>query len=232
MTLGALDLPPDPTGGLRRGPRIRLALPVPEPVVDGRLRVGILGGSFNPAHAGHRAISVEAMRRLELDRVWWLVSPQNPLKPKAGMAPLAERIKSARRVATHPRIAVMDMERRFGTRYTIDLVRRLCAWPGYRFVLLIGADNLGQLPRWRHWQALVRSVGVAVAERQPYSYPSLVGSVANRLAQARLLPERAAELGLLPAPAWTFMRMRPHPASSTEIRRRMARTNDRPEEDS
>lgn len=226
------SLPEDPTGGLRRGPRMR-SVAVQEPTIEPQpaLRVGLLGGSFNPAHEGHRTISIEALRRLRLDRIWWLVSPQNPLKPRAGMAPLAQRLATAREVARHPRIQVLDLEQKFGTGYTVDLIRRLRQWTGYHFVMLLGADNLGQLPRWRHWGELVRSVGIAVAERQPYSYPSLVGAAASRLAMARLPPERAPEVAMRAAPAWTFLRMRPHPASSTEIRRQRARTGERPQED-
>ena len=223
-------LPDDPTGGLRRGPRFRLALPEEKPAAAPVMRIGLLGGSFNPAHDGHRTISIEALRRLGLDRVWWLVGPQNPLKPTVGMAPLADRLASARAVARHPRIDVLDLERRFCTRFTVDLLRRLQVRAGYRFVLLLGADNLAQLPRWRHWVELICSVDIAVAERQPYAYPALRGPAASRLADVRVPPERAHELTAQPAPGWTFMRMRPHPASSTEIRRRAALADAQPEE--
>ena len=141
---------------LLRRPVARLALDTRlQPPTDPSrpLRVGLLGGSFNPAHAGHRYISLEAMRRLELDQVWWLVSPQNPLKAVEGMAPLAERLAVGAAVARHPRIRVLPLETRLGTRYTADTIRRLAAWPDHRFVWLMGADNLGQLPRWRHWRA-------------------------------------------------------------------------------
>ena len=110
-------------------------------------RIGLLGGSFNPAHAGHRHISLEALKRLRLDRVWWLVSPQNPLKEKDGMAPLAEREAVAAAVADHPRIAVSSLETGLGTRYTIDTVQALKQrFPAADFVWLMGADNLRQLP--------------------------------------------------------------------------------------
>lgn len=203
-----------------RRPVMRLALPArPEPPPAPRaLRVGLLGGSFNPAHDGHLYISVEALGRLALDQVWWLVSPQNPLKPAAGMAPLAERLAEARRVARHPRIRVLDLERRLGTRYTIDTLRRLVAWPRLRPVWLIGADNLLQLPRWRHWRELLRLAPVAVLERAPYSYAALVGQAARSFARARVAAGRAIELADLPPPAWLFIRLRAHPASSTAIR--------------
>ena len=115
-------------------------------------RIGLLGGSFNPAHAGHRYISTEALRRLDLDEVWWLVSPQNPLKSQSGMAPFSQRLSHAASVARHPRIRVSAIEAEMGTRYTADtlamLVRR---FPAARFVWLMGADNLMQIPKWRDW---------------------------------------------------------------------------------
>jgi nicotinate-nucleotide adenylyltransferase len=207
-----------------RRPVARVTLPAAkpaEPAPSGRpLRVGLLGGSFNPAHDGHRHVSLEALKRLGLDQVWWLVSPQNPLKPMAGMAPLAERLATARAVARHPRIKVTALEARLGTRYTADTLRRLATWPGHRFIWLMGADNLAQLPRWRHWRAIVAACPVAVFERAPYSYRALAGPAARMLANARLPVLRAAELAATDLPAWVFVRLRPHPASATAIRAR------------
>ncbi|MEK0082151.1 nicotinate-nucleotide adenylyltransferase [Benzoatithermus flavus] len=184
------------------------------------LRVGLLGGSFNPAHEGHRYVSLEALKRLQLDQVWWLVSPQNPLKPVAGMAPLAERLRAAAAMARHPRIKAMALEARLGTRYTADTLRRLAQWRDHRFVWLMGADNLAQLPRWRHWRAILEACPVAVFERAPYSYRALAGPAAGTLADARLSASRAAELAATDPPAWIFVRLRPHPASATAIRAR------------
>jgi nicotinate-nucleotide adenylyltransferase len=223
LTLAGPAPPADPTGGLRR--RVRLLLPV-EPdapreavtPVGRRLRVGLLGGSFNPAHEGHLHVSLEALKRLGLDRVWWLVSPQNPLKPRAGMAPFAARFASALAMARHPRIRVLDLERRFGTTYTIDLLRRLAGWREYRFVLLLGADNLAQLPRWRHWEEIVARVPVAVVERHPYVRAALAGPAARRLAGARVDAAEAGTLAERSPPAWVYLKVRPHPASSTAIR--------------
>ncbi|MCS6876954.1 MAG: nicotinate-nucleotide adenylyltransferase [Geminicoccaceae bacterium] len=196
-----------------------LALDEPGPAPSGRpLRVGLLGGSFNPAHEGHLYVSRVALERLGLDQVWWLVSPQNPLKPRIGMAPFEERLASARAIARHPRIKVLDLERRFGTVYTVDLLRRLCRWRGYRFVLLLGADNLAQLPRWRRWVEILERVPVAVVARLPYSRSALAGPAAKRFAAARIQPERARELPERAPPAWVFLPVRPHPASSTAIR--------------
>ena len=205
-----------------RRPVVRLALPAGTQDLPAArpLRVGLLGGSFNPAHEGHRYISLEAQKRLELDQVWWLVSPQNPLKARFGMAPLAERLARARAVAHHPRIKVLDLEARLGTRYTIDTLRRLVLWPGHRFVWLMGADNLVQLPRWRQWRAIFATCPVAVFERHPYSHHALAGPAARGFADARLSEPRAAELPATDPPAWVFVRLRPHPASATAIRAR------------
>ncbi len=191
--------------------------PQPPPPVPA-LRVGLLGGSFNPAHEGHRYVSLEAIKRLGLDQVWWLVSPQNPLKAASGMAPLAERVARAQAVARHPRLKVMALETRLGTRYTADTLARLATWPNHRFVWLMGADNLAQLPRWWKWRGIMTGCPVAVFERHPYSYPALAGPVARGFAAARLPEARADELAQAAPPAWTFVRMRPHPASATAIR--------------
>ncbi len=185
-----------------------------------RLRVGLLGGSFNPAHAGHRYISLEAFKRLGLDQIWWLVSPQNPLKTTAGMAPMARRVALAADLARHPRIRVLPLEARLGTRYTADTLRRLAAWSDHRFVWLMGADNLAQLPRWRHWRHILAACPVAVFERQPYSYAALAGPVARGFGAARVPEQQAGTLVGSALPAWTFVRLRPHPASATAIRAR------------
>jgi nicotinate-nucleotide adenylyltransferase len=203
-----------------RRPVVRLRPPpAPQPLPPvPALRVGLLGGSFNPAHEGHRYVSLEAIKRLGLDQVWWLVSPQNPLKAASGMAPLAERVARARAVARHPRLKVMALETRLGTRYTADTLARLATWPNHRFVWLMGADNLAQLPRWWKWRGIMSGCPVAVFERHPYSYPALAGPVARGFAAARLPEARADELAQAAPPAWTFVRMRPHPASATAIR--------------
>jgi nicotinate-nucleotide adenylyltransferase len=185
---------------------------------DRRLRVGLLGGSFNPAHEGHRYVSLEALRRLGLDQVWWLVSPQNPLKPKAGMASLPERLRLAEAVASHPRLRVLALEERLGTRYTVDTLQRLAGWQDKAFVWLIGADNLSQLPRWRQWRRVMAACPVAVFERHPYSYAALAGPAAVAFAAARLDDADAARLVLSRPPAWMFVRLRPHPASATALR--------------
>ncbi|MEO5336401.1 MAG: nicotinate-nucleotide adenylyltransferase [Magnetospirillum sp. WYHS-4] len=182
-------------------------------------RVGLLGGSFNPAHAGHRHVSLHALRRLRLDEVWWLVSPQNPLKPADGMAPLGERLAEAARIAAHPRIRPTAIETELGTRYTADTLKALRnRFPGLRFIWLMGADNLVQMPRWRRWMAIFHTVPVAVFARPSYSLRALSGTAARHFAGFRIDgPGRGALADRIP-PAWAFLGIPPHPESSTRIR--------------
>lgn len=183
-------------------------------------RIGLLGGSFNPAHEGHVHISCEALRRLRLDAVWWLVSPQNPLKPAAGMAPLAERLASAAAVARHPRIHPTDIERHLGTRYTVDTLKALKRrFPGVHFVWLMGADNMIQLPRWARWQEIAETAPIAVFGRPAYSMRAMLGKVAQRYSHARIDAADAGRLAGCEPPAWAFFPIKLHPASSTVLRR-------------
>jgi nicotinate-nucleotide adenylyltransferase len=180
----------------------------------------LLGGSFNPAHEGHLAISLAALRRLRLDRVWWLVAPQNPLKPADQTVDLASRVAAARAiVANHPRVIVTDLEQRLGTRYSVDIVRWLKERYRADYVCLIGADNLAQIPRWRRWRWLVGMVSIAVFDREPYSYRALAGHMARAYEGQRLAEGRAPALAEYRPPAWVYLRLRRHQASSTAIRR-------------
>jgi nicotinate-nucleotide adenylyltransferase len=189
----------------------------PRPAV--RRRIGLLGGSFNPAHEGHRAISLEALRKLRLDQVWWLVSPQNPLKEVSGMAALDRRLASAQSVAAgHPRLVVTDLEQKLGTRYSIDTLRWLTRRRRARFVWLIGADILLQLPQWRDWRRLVGLVPIAVVDREPYSYQALAGRMARRYAASRRPERDAPRLADAGPPAWVYLRLRRQRTSSTAIR--------------
>jgi len=183
------------------------------------LRIGLLGGSFNPAHKGHRHISLFALQRLRLDAVWWLVSPQNPLKPIDGMATFDDRFASAEEVAQHPRIVVSDIESRIGTRYTADTLRVLQQRHSrHRFVWVMGADNFIQLSRWRDWTAIVEMVPIAVFARPGYSQQSLFSVAAHRYRRNRLSGHAATGLADRKTPAWIFMHTPLHPASATEIR--------------
>lgn len=184
-------------------------------------KIGLLGGSFNPAHAAHREISLAALGRLGLDEVWWLVSPQNPLKPVAGMAPLADRLAEARRVARHPRIRVTGIEARLGTTYTantIDALKR--RFPALRFVWLMGADNLIQIDRWQCWQRIFGAVPVAVFARPSYCFRALAAKAARRFARSRLPEHQGPLLAGRQPPAWVFVHGRLNPISASAIRAR------------
>lgn len=179
----------------------------------------MLGGSFNPAHEAHREISIEALRRLRLDAVWWLVSPQNPLKPSGQTALLAERLAAARAVSGHPRIVVSALEETLGTVYTRDTLAALAArFPRVRFVWLMGADNLIQLPAWKGWQDIVNTVPVAIFDRPSYSLRALAAQAARRFARHRLPGSSAGGLAGGRPPVWAFIRQRLNPQSSTRIR--------------
>ena len=185
----------------------------------GRQRIGLLGGSFNPAHEGHRYISCEALKRLQLDAVWWLVSPRNPLKSADEMAPLAERAARAAKIARHPRIQITTIEEQLGTRFTVDTIVRLKQkFPAARFVWLMGADNLLQMPQWRRWTEIFNTVSIAVFARETYDFKALAGVAAQRFRANRLTAERAASLADRTPPAWTYLPLRWHPATATAIR--------------
>ncbi len=185
-------------------------------------RIGLLGGSFNPAHKGHLHLSQTACERLGLDEVWWLVSPQNPLKSTHDMAPFAERVTRAATVAAaDSRIVVSEIEREMGTRYTIDTLRQLRArFPQNRFVFLLGADNFIQLPQWRQWTSIFRTVPIAIFPRPSYSYRALTGRAAKRFARFKVPDVRAYRLAERRAPAWVFVGMAPDATSATRIRQR------------
>lgn len=181
-------------------------------------RIGLLGGSFDPAHAGHLLISQVALRRLGLDRVWWLVSPGNPLKAH-GPAPLNARIAQARRLAQNPRILVTDIEARLGLRLTADTVHALQRrYPGVRFVWLMGSDNLVQFHHWDRWRQIAQSVPIAVMAR-PGSRLAARHSVAAQVMRAARVPEgRAATLARRRPPAWTLLNLPMSSLSSTALR--------------
>jgi nicotinate-nucleotide adenylyltransferase len=157
----------------------------PGPVAPG-MRIGLLGGSFNPAHEGHVHVSEVALKRLGLDFVWWLVTPQNPLKPTAGMAPLADRLGAAKIVARHPRIIVMDIEHDFHTHYSFDTLRALQnRFSQVQFVWLMGSDNLAIFRRWHRWIEFAQSVPIAVIQRPGTVLAALHAKPIRRFGQAR-----------------------------------------------
>lgn len=183
------------------------------------IKIGLLGGSFNPAHAGHLHISADAQRRLGLDQVWWLVSPQNPLKPTEGMAALADRTAGAREVATVPWIKVTELEQTLNVDRTWGTLEVLgTRFPKARFVWLMGADNLAQIHRWTRWQEIFQMVHVAVFDRSPYSHKALSGKASWRFASRRLRASRPMALWQKKKPSWVYVAQRRHGASSTAIR--------------
>ncbi|WP_395673280.1 nicotinate-nucleotide adenylyltransferase [Phenylobacterium sp.] len=189
------------------------------------MRVGLYGGSFNPAHEGHAHVAETALRRLGLDRVIWLVSPQNPLKPTHETADLANRMAGARRMANGPAMIVSDAETRLGSRYTIDTLRALKArHPGVKFVWIMGADSLASFHRWRGWTQIMEEVPVAVVSRPWISMKSRFSPAAIRFRRFRRPSAQARGLAAAPAPAWVFLRGRFNFQSSTLLRERMRRT--------
>ncbi len=183
------------------------------------MRIGLFGGTFDPVHAAHRAACLLAMKRLQLDRVWWLVTPGNPLKDTRGLAPLEERVCAARALAHHPRIDVSDLEAELGTRYTYEtiayLVRRC---PGVHFVWIMGADNLRSFHRWQRWRDIARLVPIAVVDRLGPSLYSAASAAGQALARTRIPESAAKTLAERTPPAWIYLHGLKSPLSSTALR--------------
>lgn len=183
------------------------------------LRIGLFGGSFDPPHAGHVLASLTALRRLQLDRVWWLVSPGNPLKDTSGLPSLQARLAACARVATHPALDVTGVEAKLGSRYTVDVIAALRArCPGVDFVWIMGADNLANFHRWQHWRDIAKLVPIAAIDR-PGSTLSAFGSPAGASLWRHRLSE--ADAGLLAAcrpPAFVFLHGPRSTMSSTALR--------------
>ena len=183
------------------------------------MRIGLFGGTFDPPHAAHRAACLLALRRLGLDRIWWLVTPGNPLKDTRGLAPLSERIAAAQDLAAHPRIIVTGVEAEMRTRYTHATVRMLTArCPGVHFVWIMGADNLRSFHRWQKWRDIAHIVPIAVVDRVGPSLYATAGPAAHALARFRIPEEAATSLPLRPLPAWVFLHGLKSPLSSTALR--------------
>jgi nicotinate-nucleotide adenylyltransferase len=183
------------------------------------LKIGLLGGSFNPPHEAHLAVSLLALRRLGLDRVWWLVTPGNPLKDTHALSPLADRVSAARRIAAHPRIDVTDLEAAIGTRFTADTISWLTRrFPAVRFVWIMGADNLAQFDRWQNWRAIAEAVPIAVVDRFGASYAATASPAAQALTAARIRERDARSLPDRQPPAWVYLHGLKSPLSSTAIR--------------
>lgn len=180
--------------------------------------IGLLGGSFDPAHAGHVHITRAALRHFALDRVWWLLSPGNPLKTR-GPADIALRLAAARHVMQHPRVVITDLEARIGTRATVDTLRMLRRlYPRVRFVWLMGADNLAQLGQWQDWQEIMQTTPIGVLARPGEQLRALTSVAARRHARARLPARAAPLLGRQAAPAWCFVNLPLCAISSSQVR--------------
>ncbi len=183
------------------------------------MKVGLFGGSFNPAHDGHAHVAETALQRLDLDRVIWLVSPQNPLKDSRQTAPLDDRMASARTFARLPQMVVSDVETRIGTTWTVDTLRALKRrHPGVHFVWLMGSDNLETFHRWRGWTDIMRMMPVAVVARPGSLLESRSAPAARRFAGQRVSSNEARLLPMMQAPAWTYLTAPLNPSSSTALR--------------
>src|ERR1700748_1045164 len=189
------------------------------PLYTNGMRIGLLGGSFNPPNIAHRSISLFAIKRLKLDRVWWLVTPGNPLKDTGGLHDLDERVDAARRMANDPRIDISCLESVIGTRYTVDTITYLRRrTSGLRFVWIMGADNLAQFHRWQNWRRIASEVPIAVIDRPPESFRALAAPAAQALSRYRLPENQAGRLADQRAPAWVFLTGMKLSLSSTGLR--------------
>ena len=203
-------------GSKRNATRLPMAAP--------NMRIGLLGGSFNPAHEAHREISLTALKRLGLDQVWWLVTPGNPLKDPSKLASLESRVEAARKTARHPRIEVSGFDDENGTAYTIDLLTKLKRrFPAVNFVWLMGADNLAEFHRWRAWQHIFELMPIAVLDRPGFRMKARASKAAQRFALYQVDESDAGGLARLEPPAWTILTHRLSRLSSTALRARKAK---------
>jgi nicotinate-nucleotide adenylyltransferase len=204
---------------MRKGDSKRPAEHLKVPMAAPNMRIGLLGGSFNPAHAAHRYISLAALKRLGLDQVWWLLSPGNPLKDASKMPDLEARIETAREVARHPKIVVTGFEAGRPSAYTVDTIDFLKRrYPSVDFVWLMGADNLASFHRWREWEKLFGLVPIAVLDRPGYRLKARASRAAQRFAFAALDESDARGLASMGSPAWTLLSLPLSSLSSTKIR--------------
>lgn len=181
--------------------------------------IGLMGGSFNPAHSGHKMISELAIKRLRLNRLWWLVSPQNPLKGASDMAPLDDRVNTAQQIANNPKIEVTKIETYLGTQYTVDLLLILKRrFPRTKFVWVMGADNLAQLSKWKDWEKIIANVRIAIFDRPSFSLQALSGKIARRFIRYRLYERQSLCLMHTQPPAWIFYHTNLNNISATRLR--------------
>ncbi|UXN71528.1 nicotinate-nucleotide adenylyltransferase [Devosia neptuniae] len=188
------------------------------------MRIGLFGGSFNPIHEGHQLVIEETLRRLQLDAVWVMVTPGNPLKNHAELAPLAGRVTAARALLTDPRVRVTGFEAAYGFTYSWQTIRFLTkAMPDRRFVWIMGADNLVDFHRWERWRDIAAMVPLAVYVRPGSSRLAPASRAGIALSRYRVDEEDASRLANLPSPAWVYLHGRQSPLSSSAIRARRRR---------
>jgi nicotinate-nucleotide adenylyltransferase len=183
------------------------------------LRIGLFGGSFNPPHEAHRSVSLFALKKLQLDRVWWLVTPGNPLKDTGLLPPLEKRVAAAQSVAKHPRIAVTGLEAVIGTQFSYDTIAYLVKeCPGVHFVWIMGADNLKNFHRWKNWREIAAMLPIAVIDRGGVGFAAMGSPAGQALARVRVPESNAASLATRPAPAFVFLHGLKMPLSSSALR--------------
>jgi nicotinate-nucleotide adenylyltransferase len=193
----------------------RIGLPPHSP----GMRIGLFGGTFDPPHQAHLGAALLALKRLKLDRIWWMVTPGNPLKDTSGLAPLEQRIAAARALAHHPRIDVTGLEATIKTRYTYDTIRWLLArCPGVRFVWIMGADNLRSFHRWQRWRDIASMLPIVVVDRLGPSLYAAASPAGASLSRFRIAEKNASSLPDRRAPAWSFLHGLKSPLSSTALR--------------
>jgi len=201
------------------------SIDVRTPLVMPYQRIGIMGGSFNPPHEGHAVVAATALKRLQLDQLWWLVTPGNPLKSHDGLAPLAERMAACAALATDPAMHVTAFEAQLKTPYTAATLRFLGKrYPKTAFIWVMGADNLATFHRWQHWRMIARAMPIAVVDRPGWRMAALASPAAHALSRARVPESGAAALALYPAPSWCLLSTRLSHASSTQMRATRAKT--------